>query len=57
MDRPIDDLTTRGLTAWLTTADPATRADAWDRLVATVGADEASRRWLAAFAATDAAET
>jgi hypothetical protein len=38
-------------------ADDAGRALIWDAWVATYGQPEASRRWLAIFAATDAPKT
>jgi hypothetical protein len=53
----VEDLSDQRLTAWLLSAEESARADAWVRLVAALGAPEASRRWLAAFAASDAAET
>jgi hypothetical protein len=57
MDFEVEDLSDRRLAKWLLGADESDRADAWARLVAALGAPEASRRWLAAFAASDAAET
>jgi hypothetical protein len=53
----VEALTDQRLTEWLIGADSSKRADAWTRLVETLGRDEASRRWLTAFAAFDAAET
>jgi hypothetical protein len=38
-------------------ADCADRAQIWADLVATFGREEASHRWLAIFAATDAPRT
>jgi hypothetical protein len=57
MDFEIEDLSDRRLATWLLGAEESDRAVAWARLVAAFGAPEASRRWLAAFAASDAAET
>ena len=53
----VEVLSEQRLTEWLISADSSARADAWDRLVDVLGRDEASRRWLAVFAASDAAET
>lgn len=53
----VEVLTDQQLTEWLIGADSERRADAWTRLVEALGRDEASRRWLTAFAAFDAAET
>jgi hypothetical protein len=53
----VEDLSDQRLATWLLGAEESARADAWARLVAVLGAPEASRRWLAAFAASDAAET
>jgi hypothetical protein len=53
----VEDLSEQRLATWLLCAEEPARADAWARLVAVLGAPEASRRWLAAFAASDAAET
>ncbi len=50
-------LSDQRLAEWLVDADSSARADAWARLVEAFGRHEASRRWLAAFAASDAAET
>ena len=52
----VEDLSDQRLAEWLLDADPFARADAWARLVEAFG-HETSRHWLAAFAATDAAET
>jgi hypothetical protein len=38
-------------------ADATRRAQIWAGLVSTLGPDEASRRWLAIFSATDAPRT
>lgn len=57
MRSEVEDLSDQRLAEWLLDADPSARADAWVRLVEAFGRHEASRRWLAAFAATDAAET
>jgi hypothetical protein len=57
MDVQVEALTEEPLTEWLIGAGPSERADAWSRLVHTLGRAEASRRWLASFAAFDAAET
>jgi hypothetical protein len=57
MDFEIDDLSEGHLAKWLVEAEESDRAEVWARLVAEFGAAEASRRWLAAFAASDAAET
>lgn len=53
----VEDLSEQRLTEWLISADSSARVDAWTRLVDAFGRDEASRRWLAVFAASDAAET
>ena len=53
----VEDLSDQRLAEWLLGADPSARADAWARLVEALGRHEASRRWLAAFAASDASET
>jgi hypothetical protein len=53
----VEDLSDQRLAEWLLDADPSARAGAWARLVEAFGRHEASRRWLADFAATDAAET
>ena len=53
----VEDLSDQRLAEWLLDADSSARADAWARLVEAFGRHEASRRWLAAFAASDAAET
>ena len=53
----VEVVTDQQLTEWLIGADSERRADAWTRLVEALGRDEASRRWLTAFAAFDAAET
>jgi len=53
----VEVLSEKLLTEWLISADSSERADAWTRLVDALGRDEASRRWLAVFAASDAAET
>lgn len=53
----VEDLSDQRLAEWLLDADTSARADAWARLVEALGRHEASRRWLAAFAASDAAET
>lgn len=53
----VEDLSDERLAEWLRGADSSTRADAWARLVDALGRREASRRWLTAFAASDAAET
>jgi hypothetical protein len=47
----------RSLVEWLRGADSSARPDAWARLDEALGRHEASLRWLAAFAASDAAET
>jgi hypothetical protein len=53
----VEFLSDQRLTEWLISAGSSARADAWTRLVEVLGCDEASRRWLAVFAASDAAET
>jgi hypothetical protein len=53
----VEGLSDQRLAEWLRCADSSARADAWSRLVEALGRHEASRRWLAAFAASDAAET
>ena len=53
----VEDLSDQRLAEWLLGAESSARADAWARLVDAFGWGEASRRWLAAFAASDAAET
>ena len=57
VDVEVEVLSVERLTEWLISADVPARADAWSRLVDILGRDEASHRWLAAFAAFDAAET
>jgi hypothetical protein len=57
MGLEVEDLSDQRLTEWLLGADSSARADAWARLVDALGSHEASRRWLAAFAASDATET
>ena len=57
VDVEIEVLDDEQLTEWLISADTQARAAAWSRLVHVLGRDEASDRWLAAFAAFDAAET
>ena len=57
VDVKVEVLSDERLTEWLISADAPARADAWSRLVDVLGRDEASHRWLAAFAAFDAAET
>ena len=53
----VEFLSDERLTEWLISASLSERSDAWTRLVEVLGSDEASRRWLAVFAASDAAET
>ena len=53
----VEDRSDQRLADWLLGADTSARVDAWAHLVETLGRREASRRWLAAFAASDAAET
>jgi hypothetical protein len=53
----VEDLSDQRLAEWLMDADSSARADTWACLVEASGRHEASRRWLAAFAASDAAET
>jgi hypothetical protein len=53
----VEDFSDERLAEWLRGADSSARVDAWARLVEALGRHEASRRWLAAFAASDAAET
>jgi hypothetical protein len=53
----VEDFSDERLTEWLRRADSSARVDAWVRLVEALGRHEASRRWLAVFAASDAAET
>jgi hypothetical protein len=53
----VDDLSDARLAEWLLGAELSARANAWERLVKGLGRSEASRRWLAAFAASDAADT
>jgi hypothetical protein len=57
MSFDVGDLSDQQLAGWALGADTSARADAWERLVETLGRHEASRRWWAAFAASDAAET
>jgi hypothetical protein len=57
VDVEVEVLSDERLTEWLISADSSARADAWSRLVDVLGRDEASHRWLAAFAAFDAADT
>jgi hypothetical protein len=57
MGLKVEDLSDQRLAEWLLDADASARADAWARLVEALGRNESSRRWLAAFAASDAAET
>ncbi|MFM2078243.1 MAG: hypothetical protein RJA49_2133 [Actinomycetota bacterium] len=49
----MDDVDPEALRA----ADAAERASIWARWVSEFGSEEASRRWLAVFAATDAPKT
>ncbi|MDX2378938.1 MAG: hypothetical protein QNM02_04180 [Acidimicrobiia bacterium] len=53
----VEDFSDERLAEWLLGAELSDRADAWALLVEALGRQEASRRWLAAFAASDAAET
>jgi hypothetical protein len=53
----VEDFSDERLTEWLRGANSSARVDAWARLVEALGRPEASRRWLAVFAASDAAET
>ena len=53
----VEDFSDQRLAEWLRRADSSARADAWARLVEAFGRHEASRPWLAAFAASDADET
>lgn len=57
VDVEVEVLSDEQLTEWLLSADAPARTDAWIRLVDVLGRDGASHRWLAAFAAFDAAET
>ena len=57
MDFEVDEFKDRRLAKWLLGAEKSDRADAWARLLAALGAPETSCRWLATFAASDAAET
>jgi hypothetical protein len=51
--QPVDDMDPERIRA----ADPVARSRIWADLVAELGRTEASRRWLAIFAATDAPRT
>ena len=53
----VDVLSEERLTEWLISADSSARAAAWSRLLEVLGGQASSRRWLASFAAFDAAET
>jgi hypothetical protein len=57
MSFDVEDLSDQQLAGWALRVDTSARADAWARLFETLGRREASRRWWAAFAASDAAET
>jgi hypothetical protein len=57
MTSPLCDLEPAALARHLAALDVEARADAFAELARLLGASEASRRWLAAFAASDATET